>query len=209
MLLCMLLCAALWLGKAGGAFVLMRTTWLPFLCAGGLGAPWGQDIPPSAFIASVLQSRGFQEDILGEWEASLHPEVLEARAAFCDLVQLREILMRRSWILWSLFRGGFRETWAPFCARARTALHHGPGWPPRLQAVLSSSAISSLSHASAGLFALPMPRMWRAMLAIDSCRLRYYLCIPYLLLKLFALVVRLPWTRGKTTPHSAGKRQCL
>jgi hypothetical protein len=44
------------------------------LCMGGLGIPRGQDIRLVAFLASALQSRKLQEEVLGEWEVP-HPEV--------------------------------------------------------------------------------------------------------------------------------------
>jgi hypothetical protein len=52
------------------------------LCMGGFGVYRGQDVRPYAFLASALQFRGLQDEILGEWEVPLYPEVQAAREEF-------------------------------------------------------------------------------------------------------------------------------
>jgi hypothetical protein len=53
----------------GGGFgpVQVEIEALP-LCMDGLGVPRDQDVRHVAFLASALQSRGLQEEVLGEWE---------------------------------------------------------------------------------------------------------------------------------------------
>jgi hypothetical protein len=50
------------------------------------GHGFGQDIRLLAFLAMALQSRGLQEEVLGEREVPPHPEISEARKSFQEVV---------------------------------------------------------------------------------------------------------------------------
>lgn len=143
------------------------------LCMGGLGVLRGSDIQPYAFLASALQTRGLQDDILGGWEVPHHPEVPFAREMFlshvgqfdADLLDNPEFTQRGLQGKLGLALGSARRDFV----LASPAL-------PRLREVVASN---SLPHASAWLLALPVPRSGQAMLPIDfSCRLKYSLFIP-------------------------------
>jgi hypothetical protein len=53
---------------------------------GGLGILRGQYIGEVAFLSSALQFRRLHEEILGQWEAPMHPAIAVARAEFFNLV---------------------------------------------------------------------------------------------------------------------------
>jgi hypothetical protein len=143
------------------------------LSMGGLGIYRGQDVRPYAFLASALQFRGLQDEILGEWEVPLHPEVQAAREAFSGLVGAFDgaVLEDPEYV-----QRGLQGKLGLALARLRRDFLLASPALPRVQEVGLSS---SLPHASEWLLALPVPRAGQAMLAIDfTCRLRYMLCIP-------------------------------
>jgi hypothetical protein len=93
-------------GEGGGFGPLQDEIAALPLCMGGLGVPRGQDIRHVASLVNALQSRGLQEEVLGEWEVPPHPEVSEARKSFQEVAG-----MTPCWIPASLFGWGSKEIW--------------------------------------------------------------------------------------------------
>jgi hypothetical protein len=125
-----------------------------------------------AFLASVLQTQGVQEEVLAGWEVPVSRAVEEARLSFMSVCPDFD---------WELLNAEFLDTDVQrklselLSSQRRRALLALPA-RERVVQVLESAA---RPHAHGWLLALPVERMGQVMANIEfRCRLRYHLLIP-------------------------------